>query len=133
MKSLFLLAMLMALAITLSAATSFEIEEAKSVIGGTRRFLSQSQRRVALTLTCDKNPKICLVKGSAGPDCCSNKCVNFSTDRLNCGRCGKKCSFGKICCKGKCVNPNTNEKHCGKCGNKCNAKGSCVFGMCSYA
>nr|KYP62738.1 hypothetical protein KK1_017286 [Cajanus cajan] len=125
----FLLAMLMALAITLSATTS-ETEEPKS-LRGRSRFLSQNGR---VALTCDKNPKICLIKGSAGPDCCcTKKCVNFSTDRLNCGRCGKKCSFGKICCEGKCVNPKTNEKHCGKCGNKCNAKGSCVYGMCSYA
>ncbi|KAL2341314.1 hypothetical protein Fmac_009254 [Flemingia macrophylla] len=120
--------MLMDLAITISA-TSSEIEEPKS-LRGRSRFLAQNGR---VALTCDNNPKICLVKGSAGPDCCAKKCVNFSTDRLNCGRCGKKCSFGKMCCEGKCVNPKTNEKHCGKCGNKCNAKGSCVYGMCSYA
>ncbi|RDX65776.1 Stigma-specific STIG1-like protein 3, partial [Mucuna pruriens] len=93
----------------------------------------QPPKKIRVALTCNNNPKICLIKGSAGPDCCSNKCINLSTDRLNCGRCGKKCSFGKICCEGKCVNPRTNEKHCGKCGNECNARGSCVYGMCSYA
>ncbi|ESW19692.1 hypothetical protein PHAVU_006G147200 [Phaseolus vulgaris] len=127
LKTLFLVALLMALAITALSATSADSNEEPKSLRGTSRFLSQ---RVALT--CEKNPKICLAKGSAGPDCCNKKCVKFSTDRLNCGRCGKKCSFGKICCEGKCVNPNTNEKHCGKCGIKCNAKGSCVFGMCSY-
>ncbi|KAK7332352.1 hypothetical protein VNO80_29103 [Phaseolus coccineus] len=130
LKTLFLVALLMALAITALSATSSDSNEQPKSLRGTSRFLSQNGR---VALTCEKNPKICLAKGSAGPDCCHNKCVKFSTDRLNCGRCGKKCSFGKICCEGKCVNPNTNEKHCGKCGIKCNAKGSCVFGMCSYA
>ncbi|KAK7359807.1 hypothetical protein VNO77_01772 [Canavalia gladiata] len=124
LNTLFILALLLALAITLSA-TSSKSEEPTS------HFLSKKSGRVALT--CDKSPKICHIKGSAGPVCCNNKCVNVSTDTFNCGRCGKKCSFGKICCEGKCVNPRTNEKHCGKCGNKCNAKGSCVYGLCSYA
>lgn len=130
LKTLFLLAMLMALAITLSATSSSESEEPTS-LRGTSRFHSQKDGRVVLK--CDKYPKICYIKGSAGPDCCKNKCVNFSTDSFNCGRCGKKCSFGKMCCEGKCVNPRTNKKHCGKCGNKCNTGGSCVYGMCSYA
>ncbi|XP_027339697.1 stigma-specific STIG1-like protein 1 [Abrus precatorius] len=129
LNTLFILALLMALAITLSA-TSSENEE-PNFLRGTSRFLSQKKGRVALA--CDKYPNICHIKGSAGPNCCNNKCVNFFTDSFNCGRCGKKCSFGKMCCDGKCVNPRTNEKHCGKCGNKCNAKGSCVYGICSYA
>lgn len=129
-KTFFLLALLiMALAITLSA-TSFENEEPNSP-RGTNRLFSKTYKRVSVT--CDKYPKVCSMKGSVGPDCCNNKCVNFSMDSSNCGRCGKKCGFAKICCEGKCVNPRTNEKHCGKCGNKCNSKGSCVYGMCSYA
>ncbi|KAK7387737.1 hypothetical protein VNO78_22527 [Psophocarpus tetragonolobus] len=120
LKTLFLLAMLMALAICLSAS-----EEPKRK----NRFLSER-----VVLTCEKYPNICYnVKGSAGPDCCKKKCVNLSTDGSNCGKCGKKCSYGKICCQGKCVNPQTNEKHCGKCDNQCNAASSCLYGMCSYA
>ncbi|KAJ1407894.1 Stigma-specific protein Stig1 [Sesbania bispinosa] len=119
LEILFVVAILMALAISMSA-TSPEHE--------TSRFLSQKYDRVVLT--CDKYPKICHVKGS---DCCNNKCVKLSTDGFNCGKCGKKCSYGKICCEGKCVNPRTNEKHCGKCGNKCNTGTSCLYGMCSYA
>ncbi|KAK7303335.1 hypothetical protein RJT34_14238 [Clitoria ternatea] len=122
LETLFVLALIMALAI--SATSDSETNSMR----GTSRFLG----RVAMT-SCEKYPKICHMKGSGGPDCCNNKCVNFSTDRFNCGRCGKKCSFGKMCCDGKCVNPRTNEKHCGKCGNKCDARGSCVYGMCSYA
>ncbi|XP_057432598.1 stigma-specific STIG1-like protein 1 [Lotus japonicus] len=120
----------MALAITLSA-TSLESEE-PNMLRGASRFLTQKYQR-GEPLTCDKYPKICNVKGSAGPDCCKNKCVNLSTDEYNCGRCGKKCGFSKMCCQGKCVNPRTNEKHCGRCGNKCDNRGSCVYGMCSYA
>ncbi|KEH36913.1 putative stigma-specific protein Stig1 [Medicago truncatula] len=130
-NTLFLLALLMALAITLSSATSSENEEPNSSLQGTSHFLNRKQYRISLT--CDKYPKICHTKGSAGPDCCNNKCVNFTIDMFNCGRCGKKCSFPKICCEGKCVNPRSNKKHCGKCGNKCESRGSCVYGMCSYA
>ncbi|KAK7363773.1 hypothetical protein VNO77_05930 [Canavalia gladiata] len=126
MKTLFLLAMLMPLIISLSPISAKSEEPKKR-----NRFLSQIYERVVLT--CDKNPEVCNIKGSAGSDCCKNKCVNLSTDGSNCGKCGKKCSYGKICCQGKCVNPQTNEKHCGKCGNKCNAESSCIYGMCSYA
>ncbi|KAL2341313.1 hypothetical protein Fmac_009253 [Flemingia macrophylla] len=117
----------MALAITMSA-TSSEAGEANS-LRGRSRILAQNGR---VTLTCDKNPNVCFVKGNAGPDCCNKKCVNFSIDRLNCGRCGKKCSFGKICCEGKCVNPKTNEKHCGKCGNKCNNRATSSISSAAF-
>ncbi|KAJ1428716.1 Stigma-specific protein Stig1 [Sesbania bispinosa] len=50
-------------------------------------------------MTCDKYPRVCRVKGSEGPDCCRKKCVNVSTDRNNCGRCGKRCKYSQICCK----------------------------------
>ncbi|KAI4295938.1 hypothetical protein L6164_035931 [Bauhinia variegata] len=131
--------MLMALVITLSSATSSDEEELLNTneneestsLRGTSRFLAQKEARSSLT--CDKYPKLCQVKGSAGPNCCNNKCVNLSTDILNCGKCGKKCGYSKICCDGKCVNPMTNEKHCGKCGNKCDKASSCLYGMCSYA
>ncbi|KAK7262134.1 hypothetical protein RJT34_29695 [Clitoria ternatea] len=125
MKTLFFVAMVMVLAISLSAESGWE------AIKGRNRFLSEKSERVVLT--CEKYPKICHVEGSSGSDCCKNKCVNLSTDGSNCGKCGKQCSYGKICCQGKCVNPRTNEKHCGKCGNKCNANSSCIYGMCSYA
>lgn len=124
MKTLFLLAMLMALAVFVSGISPGSGEPK----GKINRFLSDR-----VVLKCDKYPKVCHIKGSAGSDCCKNKCVNLSTDVSNCGKCGKKCSYGKICCEGKCVNPRTNEKHCGKCGNKCNSESSCIYGMCSYA
>ncbi|KAK3432101.1 hypothetical protein EUGRSUZ_E04009 [Eucalyptus grandis] len=85
-------------------------------------------------LTCNKYPRICRAKGSPGPDCCNKKCVNVSTDRLNCGMCGHKCRYSEICCQGQCVNAMFDKKHCGGCNNKCKRKNSaCVYGMCSYA
>ncbi|KAL4370377.1 hypothetical protein HN51_014870 [Arachis hypogaea] len=138
LKTLFLVSMLiMALAITMptrveSFETNDENDEEPNSVRGTSRFLSQRSSKA--TLTCDRNPKVCYsIRGSGGPNCCNNKCVDFNTDELNCGKCGKKCGYSKICCEGKCINPKTNEKHCGKCGNKCNSKGSCVYGLCSYA
>ena len=130
---------LMALFITLSATTSNneqflnEDDETQEAIAlrGTSRFLAQKNARVVMT--CDKYPRVCRAKGSPGRDCCKKKCVNVLTDRLNCGKCGKKCKYSEICCKGECVNPWSNKKHCGSCGNKCKKGNACVYGMCSYA
>ncbi|KAK4588421.1 hypothetical protein RGQ29_019422 [Quercus rubra] len=142
MKSLmlfFVLVNLIALFITLSATTSNneqflnEDDETQEAISlrGTSRFLAQKNARVVMT--CDKYPRVCRAKGSPGRDCCKKKCVNVLTDRLNCGKCGKKCKYSEICCKGECVNPRSNKKHCGSCGNKCKKGNVCVYGMCSYA
>ncbi|XP_062162835.1 stigma-specific STIG1-like protein 3 [Alnus glutinosa] len=141
LKTFFVLAILMASAIfTLVSATPSEEElflmaetqekEATS-LRGTSRFLAQKDSRAVKT--CDKYPLVCDAKGSVVPHCCQKKCVNVTTDRLNCGSCGKKCSYSKICCQGKCVSPMSNEKHCGSCGNNCKKGGFCAYGMCSYA
>ncbi|KAL4336349.1 hypothetical protein S83_003291 [Arachis hypogaea] len=120
LKALFIVAMLMALiAMTVACfeTNNNEINEEPNSVRGTSRFLLQRSSKA--TVTCDKNPKVCdSIRGSGGPNCCNNKCVDLSTDELNCRRCGKKCLHSKMCCEGKCVNPMTNEKHCGKCGNK---------------
>ncbi|EXB77050.1 hypothetical protein L484_014177 [Morus notabilis] len=115
-----------------TSVTETESQQTTSSLRGTSRFLA-SQRRLAAAMTCDKYPKVCRAKGSAGPDCCKKKCVDTSYDRLNCGKCGKKCKFSEICCKGKCVNPRSDKRNCGGCNNKCKKGSSCSFGMCSYA
>ena len=139
LKILFLFIILMALATNALSKGQFvptndneasETEKPTSLRGASR-FLAQVSGGSAAT--CLENPSVCYADGSAGPNCCKNKCVNLLTDSLNCGRCGKKCSYKKICCGGKCANPMTNEKHCGKCGNKCDKESSCVYGMCNYA
>ncbi|KAH7545708.1 stigma-specific STIG1-like protein 1 [Ziziphus jujuba] len=84
-------------------------------------------------MTCNKYPKVCRAKDSPGPDCCKKKCVDTSSDRVNCGKCGKKCKYAEICCKGKCVKPMTDEKHCGSCNNRCGKGNKCSYGMCNYA
>lgn len=86
-------------------------------------------------LKCNKNPYICSRKnyGSAGPNCCNNKCVNLLTNSNYCGTCKTKCQFASGCCNGKCANLAYDAKNCGKCGNKCKKGGRCVYGMCNYA
>ncbi|KAK3039654.1 hypothetical protein RJ639_026995 [Escallonia herrerae] len=147
MKTFLMLAMLVALALTASATPSTEDEmvvagddetfdvphrddEKQTSLRGSSRFLAQNPRA---SMTCDKYPRVCHTKGSPGPDCCKKRCVNVTTDKLNCGVCGKKCKFSEICCKGQCVNPRSNKKHCGGCNNKCKKRSSCTYGMCSYA
>ncbi|XP_031284459.1 stigma-specific STIG1-like protein 1 [Pistacia vera] len=99
---------------------------------GAGRSLRQRKGTWNLRLTCKKFPKICQSKGSPGPTCCK-KCVDVLKDRMNCGKCGKKCKFNEICCRGKCVNPSFNKKHCGRCGNRCDKGEFCSFGLCNYA
>ncbi|XP_031489713.1 stigma-specific STIG1-like protein 3 [Nymphaea colorata] len=96
---------------------------------GLRRYLARSWK----PQTCDKNRKICKLKGSPGPDCCKKKCVDRKTDRLNCGNCGRRCRFTEMCCKGRCVNLALDGKNCGRCGNKCRKGSYCIYGMCGYA
>ncbi|CAH1439965.1 unnamed protein product [Lactuca virosa] len=84
-------------------------------------------------LKCNKNPRLCLAKGSPGPDCCNKKCVNVIIDKQNCRLCGRKCKYMEICCKGSCVNPMVDKNHCGDCNNVCKRGDACVHGMCSYA
>ncbi|KAK1556951.1 hypothetical protein Q3G72_015124 [Acer saccharum] len=97
-----------------------------------RRFLADDPRTTA-TVACDKYPRVCRAKGSSGPNCCKKKCVDVSTDKLNCGKCGSKCNYSQMCCQGKCVNTSVNAKHCGRCNNSCKKGSSCAYGMCSYA
>ncbi|KAK4439367.1 hypothetical protein Salat_0271600 [Sesamum alatum] len=108
-----------------------ESTEPSTSLRGVSRFLAPKTRFTLMR--CNKYPRVCRVKGSPGPDCCKNICVNVTRDRFNCGRCGHKCKYSEICCKGKCINPFTNKQHCGGCNNKCKKGSKCMFGMCSYA
>ncbi|CAN6451737.1 unnamed protein product [Victoria cruziana] len=82
--------------------------------------------------TCEKDPKVCYIGGTAGKDCCSKRCVDVKTDRFNCGECGRRCKFTESCCKGRCVNLAFDKGNCGKCGNKCRRGSYCIYGMCGY-
>ncbi|KAF9619236.1 hypothetical protein IFM89_005790 [Coptis chinensis] len=106
-----------------------ENEEPSSLLG-VSRFLAQKKPKGKLT--CNKYPKICRAKGSPGRSCCKKKCVNVKTDRLNCGKCGKKCSYSWICCKGRCINPRKDRKNCGGCKKRCKKGEYCAYGMCNY-
>ena len=108
-----------------------EIKKSSASLRGLSRLLAQ--QNLIANMTCDKFPRVCRLKGSAGPDCCKKKCVNVKKDRLNCGMCGYKCKYSEICCKGNCVNASFDKRNCGGCNNKCKKGEYCVYGMCSYA
>ncbi|RDX66766.1 Stigma-specific STIG1-like protein 1, partial [Mucuna pruriens] len=108
------------------ATPSSESEELAS-LRGTKGL--HGHKNVHRAMTCDKYPRVCHAKGSEGPDCCRRKCVNVSTDRNNCGACGKRCKYSQVCCRGKCVNLMFDKYHCGRCGNKCNKGDSCIYAM----
>ncbi|XP_047313054.1 stigma-specific STIG1-like protein 1 [Impatiens glandulifera] len=107
------------------------LDNQETSLRGAGRFLAH--RHFRATITCNKFPRICRAKGSLRPNCCKKKCVNLSKDRLNCGKCGKKCKYSEICCKGKCVNILNDKNNCGGCRKKCHKGNKCVHGMCNYA
>ncbi|KAK9089729.1 hypothetical protein Scep_028811 [Stephania cephalantha] len=84
-------------------------------------------------MTCDRYPRVCLGRGSSGPYCCKKRCVDVERDRMNCGKCGRRCKYNEICCRGRCVNSYFDENNCGGCYNKCKKGSLCAYGMCSYA
>ncbi|KAL5773261.1 hypothetical protein ACOSP7_012855 [Xanthoceras sorbifolium] len=130
---------LMALAISVYSneiplPESEEGYSSNNVLRGKGRFLADNLRQGStVTASCDKYPRVCRAKGTSGPDCCNKQCVDVSNDKLNCGKCGRKCNYTQMCCQGKCVNTSVNKKHCGRCNNSCNKGSSCVYGLCSYA
>ena len=90
-----------------------------------------------------------------GPTCdggqtvCSGRCVDTSSDGLNCGACGNACSAGQVCnggmcqancamgtvrCGASCVDVQSNPMHCGRCDNACpnapNSTATCSAGTC---
>jgi hypothetical protein len=106
-------------------------QEPASLQGPSRRLLALNFDRYVLT--CDTHPWVCSAKGSWGPECCMKRCVNVTTNMLNCGKCGKTCKYFEICCEGQCVKLMSNKKHCGRCNNNCKKGSSRGYGMCSYA
>ncbi|MCX8146872.1 MAG: hypothetical protein N3D84_00175, partial [Candidatus Woesearchaeota archaeon] len=58
--------------------------------------------------------------------CCNGLSVDFNSDLLNCGSCGKECAVGEICSEGKCIKTAecNKDSDCGK-GRQCN-NGKCV-------
>lgn len=72
--------------------------------------------------------KACLVRGGT---LCDGLCVNLSSNRTNCGSCGKVCkSLAPDCCSGTCVNLLTNASNCGSCGHTCPLFTSYETGSC---
>ncbi|XP_013627861.1 PREDICTED: stigma-specific STIG1-like protein 2 [Brassica oleracea var. oleracea] len=83
---------------------------------------------------CNKDSDTCSITGANSTmACCSNKCVDLSTDKKNCGACNKKCKFTATCCGGQCVNLAYDKRHCGECFHRCQRGVYCVYGLCNYA
>ena len=59
------------------------------------QFLAQQFKVVR---TCEVYPKLYCGKNSQGPNCYNKQCVNLMTNKLNCGKCGKKCNYFEMCC-----------------------------------
>jgi hypothetical protein len=81
--------------------------------------------------------------------CCNQKCIDVSTDKNNCGACGKVCGLGslcqggsctcqgavcaqgQVCCPGTgCKNLMNDAENCGGCGSPCGDGESCFNSQC---
>ncbi|KAK9733295.1 hypothetical protein RND81_04G058100 [Saponaria officinalis] len=93
-----------------------------------------NHRAQAQARGCWNRPWICSM-GQFPPErlCCMNRCVDITSDPLNCGLCGIRCPFTWQCCRGVCIDINTNPFHCGRCLNRCPFGRPCTFGLCGYA
>jgi hypothetical protein len=80
-----------------------------------------------------------------GTTACMARCVDLSSDRVNCGACGTTCMAGQLCtggmcaprcadtqtsCGGVCVDTQVDPAHCGGCGIQCGPGYACAAGIC---
>jgi hypothetical protein len=92
------------------------------------------------TLSCIAGACTC----PTGQIACNNACINGTTDRNNCGRCGNVCPgtipcAGGMCvcptgqtnCNNACVNVQTDRTNCGACGTACPGMVPCTAGVCA--
>lgn len=154
-KAVLIIAMTMALSITLTMKSMVQEEEEKPPIlmaskglhatsKENKEVLVLPSKRLSRFLKEGKNPRaadhchkdheICyLIDGGKNATCCNNKCIDLSTDKHNCGACKKKCKYTETCCRGECVNVVYDKRHCGECNHRCGHGEYCVYSMCNYA
>ncbi|KAB2597011.1 hypothetical protein D8674_039770 [Pyrus ussuriensis x Pyrus communis] len=98
-KVFLVLAMLMALAITLSATPDQE----ESVCRATGSAGRDCCKKKCVDTNTDRvNCGMCGKKCKYGETCCKGKCVNPRSDKKNCGSCNNKCKKGSSCVYGLC-------------------------------
>ena len=75
-------------------------------------------------------------RGCDGGACCAGRCLDTSSDPLNCGGCTGPdagmftCGDGGACCGGRCANTADDSQNCGGCNRACGDGGSCRAGTC---
>ncbi|XP_059440902.1 stigma-specific STIG1-like protein 1 [Corylus avellana] len=157
MKVIFIIAITMALTITLSLKSIGEVEEKppfphtdtsytypkeifikeKKILFPSKRlsrFLAEDSEDDAAHNCNKEDNEICYVnKAGRNSTCCNKKCTNTHTDKHNCGACKKKCKYTESCCRGQCVDLAYDKRHCGRCNHRCGRGEYCVYALCNYA
>ncbi|MDP3277991.1 MAG: hypothetical protein Q8Q09_22590 [Deltaproteobacteria bacterium] len=116
--------------------------------------------------TTDATMETSVITPEAGPMCppddasgnydrCATGCADLDTDRLNCGRCDRRCAPDETCqvgrcvftcagglveCNARCIDPRTSPDFCGasanclgaNVGRACMGGRSCVNGVCQF-
>ncbi|HUB08089.1 MAG TPA: hypothetical protein VMB50_13860 [Myxococcales bacterium] len=78
----------------------------------------------------DGGGRCALSDGRVGT-CCGARCVDFSTDRESCGKCGSPCQAGLDCVAGQCRAQSCAGQMAGTpCGESGQPRGACCRGAC---
>ncbi|MEZ4408038.1 MAG: MXAN_6577-like cysteine-rich protein [Polyangiales bacterium] len=135
---------------TVCGSACADLQSSESNCGACGNACGSGERCVAgaCRVDCPTGQVACTLAGDAGT--AREVCVLTSTDRANCGMCGRACADGEVCSMGMCTTTcaaglttcgtgasracadlTRDPANCGACGTACAPGQACAGGTCS--